>query len=585
MNSNRLPTDVQAEAIPMVLGGGDVLMAAETGSGKTGAFCLPILQTVWETLRDIRGGKNKVTTVPVSGELIAWKMSVYDRNDAMAIAPDGLRCQSREFKEWQGCRSTAGVRDRGKYCYEAIICDEGLCRVGWSTNSAILDLGTDRFSFGFGGTGKKSHNRQFDDYGEAFGKNDVITCLLDLERNEISFSKNGSHFGVAFRFTDNLRNETFYPAIVLKNAEIVLNFGETEFKYKPPQGYIACAKADIENIKVNTNAQSLYPHTFVPKPNAPQAIIIEPSRELAEQTLNQILKFKTYLKEPFVKELLVVGKVPIREQIESLKNGIDIIVATPGRLEELINSEQILLTHCRFLVLDEADGLLKANYGNLIENIHKRIPKITSDLQRLQMIVCSATLHSFEVKKMADKLMHFPTWIDLKGEDSVPETVHHVVTILDPQKDTSWHNLRQHVQTDGVHTNDSVRPGMNTPETFSEAVKMLKAEYCLRAINEHNMDRAIIFCRTKLDCDNLERYFKQVDSSKYSCICLHGDRKPHERKQNLELFKNMERNFLICTDVAARGIDVTGLPFSKLLHSSNEYIISIYSYWYSISYF
>lgn len=568
MNSNSLPTDVQAEAIPMILGGGDVLMAAETGSGKTGAFCLPILQTVWETLRDIRDGKNKTTTGPVSGALIDWKMSVYDRNDAMAIAPDGLRCQSREFKEWHGCRSTAGVCDRGKYCYEAIICDEGLCRVGWSTNLATLDLGTDQFSFGFGGTGKKSHNRQFDDYGEAFGKNDVITCLLDLERNEISYLKNGCHLGIAFRFNDNLRNETFYPAVVLKNAEIVFNFGETEFKCKPPQGYIACAKADIKNIKVNTNAQSIVPQTCVPKPNAPQAIIIEPSRELAEQTLNQILKFKKYLKETFVRELLVVGKVPIREQIEALKNGIDIIVATPGRLEELINSEQILLTHCRFFVLDEADGLLRANYGNLIENIHRRIPKITNDLQRLQMIVCSATLHSNEIKKMADKLMHFPTWIDLKGEDAVPESVHHVVIIVDPQKDKSWHNFRQHVQTDGVHTNDDVRLGMNIPETFSEAVKMLKAEYCLHAINEHNMDRAIIFCRTKLDCDNLERYFKHIDTSKYSCVCLHGDRKPHERKQNLELFRSMERKFLICTDVAARGIDVTGLPFSKFLNSS-----------------
>lgn len=485
----RLPTDVQAEAIPLILGGGDVLMAAETGSGKTGAFCLPILQTVWETLRDIRDGKHKNVASTGGSTATAWKMSVYDRGDAMAIAPDGLRCQSREFKDWHGCRATVGVRNRGKYFFEAIVCDEGLCRVGWSTQSASLDLGTDRFSFGFGGTGKKSHNRQFDDYGEAFGKNDVITCLLDLERNEISYLKNGVNLGVAFRINDNLKNEAFYPAVVLKNAEILFNFGDAPFKYNAPQGYVACSKVNATNIKVNSVSQSQTQQSLQPKPNAPQAIIIEPSRELAEQTLDQIHKFKKYLKEPFIRELLVIGKVPVREQIEVLKNGVDIIVATPGRLEELINSEQILLTHCRFYVLDEADGLLKANYGNLIENIHKRIPKITSDSQRLQMIVCSATLHSFEVKKMADKLMHFPTWIDLKGEDAVPETVHHVVCIVDPQKDTSWHNLRRHIQTDGVHTKDGVRPGLNTPETFSEAVKMLKGEYCIRAINQHNMDR------------------------------------------------------------------------------------------------
>lgn len=485
---NRLPTDVQAEAIPLILGGGDVLMAAETGSGKTGAFCLPILQTVTETLRNIcdgKGGKAAAAAV----DKVEWKMSMFDRNDAMAITPDGMRCQSREFKEWHGCRGTAGVRNRGKYFFEAIVCDEGLCRVGWATQSANLDLGTDRFSFGFGGTGKKSHNRQFDDYGEAFGKNDIITCLLDLERSEVSFLKNGANLGVAFRINDNLRNETFYPAVVLKNAEIEFNFGEKPFQHNAPAGFVACGSVDAKNIKANAVSQSQTQQTLQPKPNAPQAIIIEPSRELAEQTLSQIQKFKKHLKDPIIKELLVVGGIPIREQIEALKNGIEIVVATPGRLEEMINSEHILLTHCRFFVLDEADGLLKANYGNLIENIHKRIPKITSDSQRLQMIVCSATLHSFEVKKMAEKLMHFPTWIDLKGEDAVPETVHHVVTIVDPQKDTCWHSLRRHVQTDGVHAQDGVRPGLNTPETFSEAIKMLKGEYCIRAINEHNMDR------------------------------------------------------------------------------------------------
>lgn len=95
-------------------------------------------------------------------------------------------------------------------------------------------------------------------------------------------------------------------------------------------------------------------------------------------------------------------------------------VATPGRLDDLIGGGQVSLTHCRFFVLDEADGLLSAGYLNMIETLHKQIPKITADGRRLQMIVCSATLHSFDVKKMAEKLMHFPTWVDLKGEDAVP---------------------------------------------------------------------------------------------------------------------------------------------------------------------
>ena len=100
-------------------------------------------------------------------------------------------------------------------------------------------------------------------------------------------------------------------------------------------------------------------------------------------------------------------------------------------------------------------------------------------------------------------------------------------------------------------------------ETLSEAVKILKGEYCVRAIKEHKMDRSLIFCRTKLDCDNMEQYLKSMGSKEFSCVCLHSDRAPRERKANLEKFKRQEVKFLICTDVAARGLDVTGLPFGN----------------------
>ena len=133
-----LPTDVQAEAVPLILGGGDVLMAAETGSGKTGAFSVPILQIVWETVKDIQtrkkpfgNGTNKMNDTPEF-----WQLSKVDRAKEMAVSEDGITCQSRD-QYWNGVRAIKGVRCRGKYYYEAKVSDEGLCRVGWSTQQVF----------------------------------------------------------------------------------------------------------------------------------------------------------------------------------------------------------------------------------------------------------------------------------------------------------------------------------------------------------------------------------------------------------------------------------------------------------------
>ncbi|KFV82299.1 ATP-dependent RNA helicase DDX1, partial [Struthio camelus australis] len=563
-----LPTDIQAESIPLILGGGDVLMAAETGSGKTGAFSIPVIQIVYETLKDQMEGKKGKATIKTGGAVLnKWQMNPYDRGSAFAIGSDGLCCQSREVKEWHGCRATRGVT-KGKYYYEVSCHDQGLCRVGWSTMQASLDLGTDKFGFGFGGTGKKSHNKQFDSYGEEFTMHDTIGCYLDIDKGQIKFSKNGKDLGLAFEIPQHVRNQALFAACVLKNAELKFNFGEDDFKFPPKDGYIALCKApdgSVVKSQHTGNAQVVQTQNL---PNAPKALIVEPSRELAEQTLNNVKQFKKYVDNPKLRELLIIGGVAARDQLSVLEQGVDIVVGTPGRLDDLVSTGKLNLSQVRFLVLDEADGLLLQGYSDFINRIHSQIPQITSDGKRLQVIVCSATLHSFDVKKLSEKIMHFPTWVDLKGEDSVPETVHHVVVLVNPKADKLWERLgKNHIRTDEVHAKDNTRPGANTPEMWSEAIKILKGEYTVRAIKEHKMDQAIIFCRTKIDCDNMEQYFIQQGGGpdrkghQFSCVCLHGDRKPQERKQNLERFKRGDVRFLICTDVAARGIDIHGVPY------------------------
>ncbi|RLW12373.1 hypothetical protein DV515_00000694 [Chloebia gouldiae] len=628
-----LPTDIQAESIPLILGGGDVLMAAETGSGKTGAFSIPVIQIVYETLKDQMEGKKGKATIKTGGAVLnKWQMNPYDRGSAFAIGSDGLCCQSREIKEWHGCRATRGVT-KGKYYYEVSCHDQGLCRVGWSTMQASLDLGTDKFGFGFGGTGKKSHNKQFDSYGEEFTMHDTIGCYLDTEKGQIKFSKNGKDLGLAFDIPPHIRNQALFAACVLKNAELKFNFGEEDFKFPPKDGYVGLCKApegSVVKSQHSGNAQVVQAQNL---PNAPKALIVEPSRELAEQTLNNVKQFKKYVDNPKLRELLIIGGVAARDQLSVLEQGVDIVVGTPGRLDDLISTGKINLSQVRFLVLDEADGLLLQGYSDFINRIHSQIPQITSDGKRLQVIVCSATLHSFDVKKLSEKIMHFPTWVDLKGEDSVPETVHHVVVPVNPKTDKLWERLgKNHIRTDEVHAKDNTRPGANTPEMWSEAIKILKGEYTVRAIKEHKMDQAIIFCRTKIDCDNMEQYFIQqgggsfrgalcerkqwtvlylfrivlewmdhapkfepvligrdINSHVSVCMVIENLKKESKTWKDLSVPKCTETiqgelsakdllnlaqhfikalflqrgdvRFLICTDVAARGIDIHGVPY------------------------
>ncbi|RWS29841.1 ATP-dependent RNA helicase DDX1-like protein [Leptotrombidium deliense] len=573
-----LPTDIQAEAVPLILGGGDVLMAAETGSGKTGAFCLPVLQIVWETMYDTSSKKASANKAANSFMLCAK-----DMGSEAQVSNDGLKIESKNPRAWQGVRTNKGVKrtDDGnnKFYYEAYFSDAGLARVGWSFDFATLDLGTDRNGWGFGGTGKKSNSKNFENYGVAFGdRGDVIGNLLDLDAGTISWYKNGEDLGVAYRLTPQQCSQTFFPTVCTKNAMISVNFQQQDnAKYKvPPRfnwvSHFLNTNKVVSNRKIEESGVSNEnKHT-----GAPKAIILEPSRELAEQTFQCLQKFKKYLHGD-VKILLVVGGVNIKDQLEDLRSGVDIIVATPGRLIDFVDKGNVNVNNCHFYIIDEIDGLLQQGNRDLIVRLHSMIPRMFDDGKRLQMIVCSATLHNFDVKKLAEKIMYFPTWVDLKGEDSVPETVHHIVLRVDPREDFFWKSLKRQIVTDGVHAKDHLNYSQPNAETLSEAVKKMKGEFVVKAIDSLKIDQAIIFCRTKLDCDNLENYLNTVGGGEYqylcaidgarnpknnySCVCLHSDRRPQERTANLEYFKARKCKFLICTDVAARGIDVKGVPF------------------------
>jgi ATP-dependent RNA helicase DDX1 len=534
-----LPSDVQDESIPLILGGGDVMVAAETGSGKTGAFALPAIQIVHEVKRDLEesaaaaaaakagGASSAAASASSAAPAAAATLNVNDRSALVTLSPDRLMSQCRHPKDWGGVRAGRGVM-RGRVCYEVTVRDDGLCRVGWSTAAASLDLGTDRGGFGYGGTGKRSHDRAFEAYGEEFKKGDVIGCLLDARSDAcvIGWTKNGKFLGNAFTLAK--APGVLFPAASMKNAELEINFGASPFAFAPPEGYVsldAAAPEGLVTAATVSGGAAAAADAAGPKGRprvAPFCIILAPARDLAEQTAKQIEALARYVAAPAVSQALVIGGMNAKFVRDQLHSGADVIVATPGMLMKEIDSKEVSLDRVRLLVLDEADRFAgeKENLATILK-LHGLIRTAIdrgAEPGRLQVCFFSATLHSPEITSLGDAICSRPTWVDLKGKDSVPESVHHVIVDVNAAADRSWTENAGYpaVPVDGVHAKDNVAKqaaktaaSLSTTEA-SEGAKLLKPRMLVSLIDSLAMTQAIIFCRTNVDCDNLENFLIAV---------------------------------------------------------------------------
>ena len=170
----------------------------------------------------------------------------------------------------------------------------------------------------------------------------------------------------------------------------------------------------------------------------PLILVLEPSQELADQTHQMLSTFVKYLPAPIPRSVLIVGGQSAAQQVEELKKGADIVTATPGRLlgtlpttithpqgrtkrddlgVDLVETSRIDLSNVRFFVLDEADSLLDQGSKDMVMAIFRSL----NTANKLQTLMFSATLHSPEIGTLAEEICRFPTWVDLKGKDSVPE--------------------------------------------------------------------------------------------------------------------------------------------------------------------
>jgi len=538
-------------------------VAAETGSGKTGAYALPILQIVFETLR---GKKQKSEpTQNLNAQVEKAKFSV--RDDLLSITRKGIGALVQG--NWSGCRVDVGIL-RGQFYWECTIIGSGVCRVGWATVGASpLNLGMDFQSFGYGGTAKKSYGRNFEDYGEPFGPSDVIGCYLDRDQEAMFFAKNGKMMGMAYRIPPNLKSQALFPAVCLKNSEVVANFGEVKFRHPLPVGYRAINQARI--AETNFVFQHSRSAASGGRQAGPLAIILEPAKDLCQQVYSEIVRLSKFMTDPPVKVALLMGGVTnMQRQIQDCH----IVCATMGSLTGMVKSKKLPIGNVKFFVLDEADQMLDGKQGSQkdVLAIYSRLP-----LERgVQVMLFSATLHSKDIKNVSSQVCKHPTWVDLKGKDFVPDTVHHSVIVVDPLKDLRYRtNTWGTAITDGVHARDNTNFNTMTPsaEARSEWIKMLKPLTVKQLVDTFEMSHCMIFCRTRDDCDNLERYMVNIGGGRqfvsgaggkenpYSCCVLHSGRSQGERKANLGYFKKGEIRFLICTDVAARGIDIKDLEY------------------------
>jgi superfamily II DNA/RNA helicase len=247
--------------------------------------------------------------------------------------------------------------------------------------------------------------------------------------------------------------------------------------------------------------------TINPNSNDIQALILTPTRELAIQITDETNKLKDVKN---INVLATYGGKDISTQLKKLNNNVHLILATPGRLLDLIERKTINLSKLKTFVLDEADQMLFMGFKNEVEAILKEMPK------KKQMLCFSATMDS-AVKKLAYRYMKDPIEISIKKESITLDTI----------------------KQDVVETTDRN-----------------KRDALCKVLDEDNPFMAIIFCRTKRRVDELEAI---LHIRKYNCVKLHSDIPQNKRERIMKSFRNADIQYLIATDVAARGLDISGI--------------------------
>jgi len=239
----------------------------------------------------------------------------------------------------------------------------------------------------------------------------------------------------------------------------------------------------------------------------PRSLILEPTRELAAQVAENFEKYGKYHK---LSMALLIGGVQMGDQVKALEKGVDVLIATPGRLMDLFERGKILLTGCEMLVIDEADRMLDMGFIPDIEHICTKLPTTR------QTLLFSATMPP-PIKKLADKFLTNPKYIEVARPATANTNIEQFLVNVSPMK---------------------------------------KRDVLRDLIRSEQVSNAIIFCNRKTTVRELNTSLQRHGLRSGE---IHGDIDQASRQKQLEAFKNGDIDFLVASDVAARGLDVKGV--------------------------
>ena len=253
-----------------------------------------------------------------------------------------------------------------------------------------------------------------------------------------------------------------------------------------------------------------------------RALILAPTRELAVQVHESV---QTYCKHLPLRSACVYGGTDIRAQVTALRPGVEIVVATPGRLLDHVQQKSIQLGQVEVLVLDEADRMLDMGFLPDIRRILDLLPEAR------QSLLFSATF-SEEIRQLANRMLRSPKFIEVARRNTISETITHRVYPVESRAKRAL------------------------------LVHLLQAD----------AQQTLVFVDTRLGCARLTRHLQQCG---LAADAIHGDKNQSQRTETLEAFKSGKLRILVATDVAARGLDIDDLPAVinyELPHTAEDYV-------------